>query len=121
MFILHFLVPLGIGELKLISLFGGCWEGPNGVGLNHGGTGYRAVREALAEHYNLGSREPNIQVHSVNLRGDRSLTLHHSRHDRKPLDESAQEVLRHLHRLWGFEVRLYSIENERIVRSEEHT
>lgn len=116
-FILQFLSPRVIRDLKLFSIIDDDREAHIEVGAIHDEQGYRAVREALAEHYNLGSREPNIQVHSVNLRGDRSLTLHHSRHDRKPLDESAQEVLRHLHRLWGFEVRLYSIENERIVQT----
>ena len=116
-FILQFLSPRVIRDLKLFSIIDDDREAHVEVGAIHDEQGYRAVREALAEHYNLGSREPNIQVHSVNLRGDRSLTLHHSRHDRKPLDESAQEVLRHLHRLWGFEVRLYSIENERIVQT----
>ena len=33
------------------------------------------LREALSRQYDLGSREPNIQVWNVNLRGDRSLTL----------------------------------------------
>ncbi len=33
----------------------------------------------LSEQYNLGSREPNIQVWNVDLRGDRSLTLRHTR------------------------------------------
>ena len=116
-FILQFLSPRVIRDLKLFSIIDDDREAHIEVGAIHDEQGYRAVREALAEHYNLGSREPNIQVHSVNVRGDRSLTLHHSRHDRKPLDESAQEVLRHLHRLWGFEVRLYSIENERIVQT----
>src|SRR5690554_1983501 len=116
-FILQFLSPRVIRDLKLFSIIDDDREAHIEVGAIHDEEGYRAVREALAEHYNLGSREPNIQVYSVNLRGDRSLTLHHSRHDRKPLDESAQEVLRHLHRLWGFEVRLYSMENERIVQT----
>jgi spore cortex formation protein SpoVR/YcgB (stage V sporulation) len=72
----------------------------------HDDDGYRRVRQALAAHYNLGNREPDIQVHRVDLRGDRSLTLRHTQHQRRPLDESADEVLRHVARLWGFDVRL---------------
>ena len=116
-FILQFLSPRVIRELKLFSIVDDDREAHIEVGAIHDEQGYRAVRQALAEHYNLGSREPNIQVYSVNLRGDRSMTLHHSRHDRKPLDDSAQEMLRHLHRLWGFEVRLYSMEDERIMQT----
>jgi len=38
--------------------------------------------------------------------GDRSLTLRHQRNRKRPLAEEADEVLRHLARLWGFTVRL---------------
>ena len=61
----------------------------------------------MACQYNLSNTEPNIQVYSVNVKGDRSLTLRHIQHDRKPLnDESAQEVLKHFHQLWHFDVKL---------------
>jgi stage V sporulation protein R len=66
------------------------------------------VREALSRQYDLGAREPNIQVWNVNLRGDRSLTLRHTQHNNRPLDDSASEVLKHVARLWGFGVHLES-------------
>ena len=72
----------------------------------HDDRGYRYIRQALADQYNLGSREPNIQVYNVNRRGDRSLTLRHTQYSRRPLGESADEVVRHIARLWGFTVRL---------------
>ena len=53
---------------------------------------------------------PNIQVWNVNLRGDRSLTLRHTRHNDRPLDDGAQEVLKHVARLWGFGVHLESVD-----------
>ena len=40
-----------------------------------------SVREPLSRQYNLNNREPNIQVWSVNLRDDRSLTLRHTQHN----------------------------------------
>ena len=67
------------------------------------------MREALSRQYDLGSREPNIQVWNVNLRGDRSLTLRHTQHNDRPLHDSAQEVLKHVARLWGFGVHLESV------------
>ena len=67
------------------------------------------MREALSHQYDLGSREPNIQVWNVNLRGDRSLTLRHFQHNDRPLHDSAQEVLKHVARLWGFGVHLESV------------
>jgi spore cortex formation protein SpoVR/YcgB (stage V sporulation) len=75
------------------------------------------VRELLAAQYNLGNREPNVQIWSVDRRGDRSLTLRHQQHDRKPLSDSTEDVLKHLHRLWGFDIHLESVQGERIVNS----
>ncbi len=60
----------------------------------------------LAEQYNLGSSDPNIQVWNVDLRGDRSLTLRHFAHQRRPLSSASLNVLEHLATLWGFNVRL---------------
>ena len=82
------------------------------VSAIHDDTGYRRVREALSHQYDLGSREPNIQVWNVNLRGDRSLTLRHTRHNNRPLHEGAQEVLKHVARLWGFGVHLESVDSD---------
>jgi stage V sporulation protein R len=75
----------------------------------HDENGYRSLREALSRQYDLGSREPNIQVWNVNLRGDRSLTLRHTQHNDRPLHDSSQEVLKHVARLWGFDVHLESV------------
>lgn len=78
----------------------------------HDETGYAEIRRTLSEQYNLGSREPNIQVWSVNLRGDRSLTLRHFMHQRRPLGKTTEEVLKHVCRLWGFDVRLESVDQQ---------
>ena len=72
----------------------------------HDEQGYRNLRRNLAEQYNLGSSEPNIQVWNVDLRGDRSLTLRHFLHQRRPLGPETDAVLDHLAYLWGFMVRL---------------
>ena len=68
-----------------------------------------ACAKSLSRQYDLGSREPNIQVWNVNLRGDRSLTLRHFQHNDRPLHDSGQEVLKHVARLWGFGVQLESV------------
>ena len=75
----------------------------------HDEAGYRRLREALSRQYDLGSREPNIQVWNVNLRGDRSLQLRHTQHNNRPMGDSAPEVLKHVARLWGFDVHLESV------------
>ena len=83
----------------------------------HDDPGYQAVREALAAQYNLGNREPDIQVYSVDVRGDRSITLRHNRNSRKPLNKDTDEVLRHIHQLWGFDVRLESLQNNEVAET----
>ena len=80
------------------------------VSAIHDPSGFRMLREALSKQYDLSSREPDIQVWNVNLRGDRSLTLRHTRHNNRPLHEGSQEVLKHVARLWGFGVHLESVD-----------
>ena len=58
------------------------------------------------QQYDLGTREPNIQVWNVNRRGDRTLTLRHTQYLDRPLGDSTLEVLKHAARLWGFGVTL---------------
>ncbi|MFC3609427.1 SpoVR family protein [Stutzerimonas tarimensis] len=114
-FILQFLSPKVIRDLKLFSILDDDRQEHLSVPAIHDDDGYRTIRELLAAQYNLGNREPNIQVFNVDLRGDRSLTLRHQQHNRKPLGESTQEVLKHLHRLWGFDVHLESRQDDVLV------
>jgi spore cortex formation protein SpoVR/YcgB (stage V sporulation) len=37
------------------------------------------------------------------------------RHNRRPLGESAQDVIKHLHRLWKFDVHLESWEGDTLI------
>lgn len=116
-FILQFLSPKVIRDLKLFSVLDDDQQDVLTVPAIHDEAGYRTIRELLAAQYNLGNREPNIQVWNVDLRGDRSLTLRHQQHNRKPLGESTESVLKHLHRLWGFNVHLESWQDDRRVNA----
>ncbi|WP_086479644.1 SpoVR family protein [Oceanospirillum sanctuarii] len=108
-FILQYLSPKVMRDLKLFSIVDDDKDSELEISAIHDEMGYRRLREQLAAQYNLGNREPNIQVYEADIRGDRSLTLHHYAYNRRPLDASAQEVMRHLHFLWGFPVHLKSI------------
>ncbi len=110
-FILQYLSPKVIRDLKLFAIKDDDKADHYEVTGIHDEAGYRYVREALSLQYNLSMREPNIQVWEVDLRGDRSLTLRHIPQNRVPLHESADEVLKHIHRLWGFDVHLHSVED----------
>ena len=112
-FIAQYLSPKLMREFKLFSIVDEERERELEIAAIHDDSGYRHVRQALSDQYNLGSREPNIQIWNVDTRGDRSLTLRHFRYNRKPLaNDSVQEVLKHLHRLWGFAVRLESVHED---------
>jgi len=116
-FILQFLSPKVIRDLKLFSILDDDRKDELLVPAIHDESGYHTIRELLAAQYNLGNREPNVQVWSVDRRGDRSLTLRHMQHDRKPLGGSTEEVLKHLHRLWGFDVHLQSMQDDKLVNT----
>ena len=105
-FIAQYLSPRLMREFRFFSVLDDDARAKLQVASIHDTSGYRELRNQLSDQYNLGSREPNIQVWNVDLRGDRSLTLRHFSHQRRPLDESSQAVLTHVATLWGFTVRL---------------
>ncbi|EZQ19563.1 SpoVR family protein [Pseudomonas sp. G11-1] len=118
-FILQYLSPKVIRDLKLFAIIDDEKDDHLEVAAIHDDAGYRRVRELLAAQYNLGNNEPNIQVWEVDRRGDRSLSLRHQRHEGKPLGETTERMLKHLHRLWGFDIHLLSMEGD-VVKSESH-
>ena len=109
-FVGQFLSPKLMRDFRLFSIVDDEREKDLEVSAIHDQGGYRRVREALSKQYDLGSREPDIQVWNVNLRGDRALTLRHAQHNGRPLGDSAQEVLKHAARLWGFGVQLETVD-----------
>ena len=111
-FIAQYLSPHLIREFHMFGVHDDDREETLEITAIHDEAGYQRVRQALAEQYNLGSLEPNIQISNVDLRGDRSLTLRHFRHNRRPLNESVDEVLRHVRRLWGFDVHLEAVDEQ---------
>ena len=119
-FILQYLSPALIRELKLFTIQDDAEKPTLSVSSIHDEMGYQQVREDLSSQYNLGNREPNIQVYNVNVRGDRALTLRHYVHSGQPLADDADEVLRHVHRLWGFDVHLESVLPDGTVSSSRH-
>jgi len=109
-FILQFLSPHLIRELKLFAIVDDEKNDYLEVSNIHDDAGYQAIRETLASSYNISNQEPNLQVFNVDIRGDRSLTLRHEMLNKRPLDSSStHEVLKHMHRLWGFDIHLESV------------
>jgi len=114
-FILQYLSPKVMRDLKLFAIADEEGDDAYEIKAIHDDRGYRRVREKLARQYNLSYKDPNIQVWNVNTRGDRSLLLRHTRVNGIPMAEETQDVLKHVHRLWGFDVILESMDNGEVA------
>ncbi|MFN7856702.1 MAG: SpoVR family protein, partial [Acidovorax sp.] len=109
-FIGQYLSPHLIREMRLFSIHDDSSRSELEVSAIHDEDGYRALRQTLSQQYDLGTREPNIQVWNVNLRGDRTLTLRHTSYRGRPLGPDTSEVLKHVARLWGFGVQIEAVD-----------
>ncbi len=110
-FIAQYLSPHLIREMKLFTIQDDSEESELIVSAIHDERGYQKIRQSLAAQYNLSNNEPDIQVYNVQHRGDRSLTLRHIKFQNRPLHEDTTIVLKHLYKLWGFPVRLETVDN----------
>lgn len=116
-FIAQYLSPKMIRDFHFFSVLDDDREDKLMISAIHDENGYRYIRQRLADQYNLGNREPNIQVWSVDTHGDRAMTLRHSQFQRRPLNQQTEEVLKHVARLWGFDVRLETVDPSGAVTS----
>jgi len=106
-FVRQFLSPRLIRKFKLFALSDRASEPSVRVNAIHDPEGYRRVRSALADSYDVAANEPDIQVVDVDLMGDRPLVLRHMVRKGVGLAEAGREAtLRHIRRLWGYQVKL---------------
>jgi len=117
-FIAQYLSPHLIRELKLFHLVDDDRHPELVVGAIHDEQGYQQIREALSKQYNLANSDLDIQIFSVDLEGDRSLTLHYTQQNRIPLGKTTTDVLKHLHSLWKFPVILKAVDTAGQVTTE---
>ena len=119
-FIGQFLSPRLIREMRLFQLHDDS-EIKEGIKVEaiHNERGYRRIRRELARQYDVGAREPNIEVVDVDLAGDRKLILHHHVIAGALLDEDdAERVLQHLADLWSYEVVMREVDSDQAVLRE---
>jgi spore cortex formation protein SpoVR/YcgB (stage V sporulation) len=117
-FILQYLSPKLIRDLKLFCVVDDAKKDYLEVSSIHNEDGYQAVREALSAANNISNMEPNIEVYKVDTQGDRTLHLRHERYEQRPLDDkSTVEMLKHVRRLWGFNVQLDSNSGDKARKS----
>jgi stage V sporulation protein R len=112
-FIAQYLSPKLIRDFRLFVVSDHAEDPELTIDSIHDEHGYRRVRHMLAEQHRRDNLLPDIQVTCFEREGDRSLTLRNQVYRGRPLaEEEANEVLRHLGRLWGFKVCLESMDAE---------
>ena len=110
-FILQYLSPKVMRDFHLFALHDDADEAFIEISAIHDQMGFRRVRERLAQSYDLGMHDPNIQVVSADLLGDRTLILQHIAHNgRKLSGQTKDAVLNHIESLWGHEVILDEVD-----------
>lgn len=106
-FIEQFLSPALIRHFRMFALADDARSPYYVVTGIHDKRGFDEIRTSLARSFDISMLEPDIQIIDVDLLGDRRLVLQHVRRDGIPLDvETRDATLRHLRRLWGYEVVL---------------
>jgi spore cortex formation protein SpoVR/YcgB (stage V sporulation) len=109
-FIAQYLSPHLMRKMRLFQLTDMAADPHYKIAAIHDERGYRNVRRALARQYDPGAQDPNIQVTSADLAGDRKLVLTHQMDHDLPLAEAdAKAVLAHVANLWGFAVELRGV------------
>jgi stage V sporulation protein R len=108
-FILQYLSPKVIRDMKLFSIEDNETESEYKVDNIHNEVGYKNIRESLSNFYNRSRYVPDIQVYNVDVYGDRELSLEYIPSDDRDLsvDDSLLEYIRYL---WGFPVRIFKKE-----------
>jgi stage V sporulation protein R len=108
-FILQYLSPALMRQMRMFTLLDDSGEEYFEVAAISNDDGYRTMRSILSKIYNRAYQVPDITVIEADIKGDRTLTLHHSGVDEMPLEEKSKtEVLKHIKVLWGFDVKITS-------------
>jgi stage V sporulation protein R len=110
-FLLQFLTPKLVRDFRFMNI-------QTSEGLDHwivsdtaGSDGFKAIRTQLAASYRLESYLPEMSVVRYGRDSDRKLTLQHQSYNgRLLLDDEAEQSLKHLRWLWGFDVSLEAVD-----------
>ncbi|WOH37092.1 SpoVR family protein [Thalassotalea fonticola] len=111
-FISQYLSPHLIRKFKFFELTDDASKSHFEVAAIHNEKGYQKIRTALAKQYDLSHIEANIQIINADIEGDRSLTLEYIPHNDVSLADTKDEVIKHLHYLWQFDVNLVMQDKE---------
>jgi stage V sporulation protein R len=118
-FLLQFLTPKLVRDFKLMNIQ--TLEGLDHWTVEHtaGPEGFKSIRSNLSAAYRLETFMPEISVVRYAHDSDRKLVLHHQSYNGRMLAKAqAEQTLKHLRWLWGFDVSLETVDqNGRTVRA----
>ncbi|MEC9358465.1 MAG: SpoVR family protein [Pseudomonadota bacterium] len=119
-FIAQYLSPRLMREFHFFAIDDFEQDAYLSVDAIHNEQGYRRLRQLLAAQYNRDVQVPDIQIVRYDYNGDRALTLQHRRYRGRPLEaHNGGEVLKHIARLWGFTVRLETLDGDELIDTQE--
>jgi spore cortex formation protein SpoVR/YcgB (stage V sporulation) len=121
-FILQYLSPKLMRELRLFAVADDAKESAMEVVAIHDEQGYRNLRRRLALHYDIAAQDPDLQVTDADLAGSRRLVLTHFVRNGVLLDKTeAERTLQYLAQLWGYRVKLVEVDSDggRVLKEHE--
>jgi spore cortex formation protein SpoVR/YcgB (stage V sporulation) len=114
--ILQFLGPKVIRDQGLFNLHDEFHYDNYIVTSIHDERGYKKIRKHLSASYETAAMIPDIQVTRADITGSRDLTLLHESYKGKRLTKkTADQVLSHVQKLWGYKVKLYTMHDENLL------
>ena len=110
-FLLQFLTPKLVRDFRLMNIQ--TREGLDHWTVDHtaGPEGFKSIRSQLSAAYRLESAMPEISVTRYAHDSNRKLFLQHQSYNGKMLQkDQAEQTLKHLRLLWGFDVSLETVD-----------
>jgi spore cortex formation protein SpoVR/YcgB (stage V sporulation) len=121
-FVLQFLSPKLIRDLRLFAVADEAKDPSMRVACIHDEQGYRNVRRRLSRHYDVAAQDPDLQITDADLSGSRRLVITHHVRNGILLDKvEAERTLQYLAKLWGYRVKLIETDNNggRVLKEHE--
>lgn len=111
-FILQYLSPKVIRDMKLFSFYDDSEEDEYMISHIHDKVGYLKIRELLSKQYNRATYVPNIMVSSVDEENNFLMLEYNKKNDIELNEDERDKVLDYVEYIWGFQVDIIIKEEE---------
>ena len=109
-FISQYLSPKVMRDFKMFSVNDKSSDRHYSVTHIHNENGYKEVRRRLSHQNNISNLDPDMQIWDADLLGNRELVIRYMIHNGAPLADNTPKVLKHLIRLWGYNVKVIMVD-----------